>query len=47
MMSTATALTSACVKRGSGPMNAHTANVTSAMRITAGTKMLDTASASF
>ena len=38
MISTATALTSACAIRGSGPTNAQTTNVTIAAAITAGTK---------
>ena len=46
MMSTATAFTIACAIRGSGPISAHTTNVTTATPITAGTKMPDTWSAS-
>ena len=38
MISTATALTSACASRGSGPTSAQTTNVTTAIAITAGTK---------
>ena len=37
MISTATALTSACARRGSGPTTAQTANASSATAITAGT----------
>ena len=37
MMSTATALTSAWARRGSGPTTAQTTNVTTAMAMTAGT----------
>ena len=38
MMSTATALMSACAMRGSGPDEAHTMNVTTAIPTTIGTK---------
>ena len=38
MMSTATALTTACAIRGSGPTHAQTAKVNKAMAMTAGTK---------
>jgi hypothetical protein len=47
MISTATALISACASRGSGRRPAHTANVTTATPITAGTNQPATASASF
>ena len=45
MMSTATALTIAYAKRGSGPQISHAANVSIAMTTTAGTKNSDTRSA--
>ena len=37
MISTETATTSACARRGSGPTSAHTTNATTAMAMTAGT----------
>src|SRR5262245_1946974 len=46
MMSTATALTSACAMRGGGPSQAQSANVSAAARMTAGTKYAATTSAS-
>jgi hypothetical protein len=46
MISTATAFTSACASRGSGPYCDHTKNVAIAATITAGTKQLETVSAS-
>ncbi len=46
MISTATALTSACASRGSGPTDAQTAKVTAATAITAGTNQPATVSAS-
>ena len=46
MISTATALTSACASRGSGPMAAQTTKVTTATAITAGTNQAATLSAS-
>ena len=45
MISTATALTSACASRGSGPMDAQIAKVTTATAITAGTNQPATVSA--
>ena len=42
MISTATAFTSACAMRGSGPNSAHTTNVTTATSTTAGTKYAET-----
>ena len=45
MMSTDTALTSACAKRGGGPTTLHTTNVITAMSTTAGTKYEATTSA--
>ncbi len=47
MMSTAMALIRANAMAGSGPTNAHTTNVTTAMTTTAGTKYEATTSASF
>ena len=47
MIRTATALTMAWARRGSGPIQAQTANVTSATRTTAGTNQPETVSASF
>ncbi len=40
MMSTATALTSPCARRGSGPHTAHAMNVSTATSATIGTKIL-------
>ena len=45
MISTATAFTIACAKRGSGPIQTHAAKVSSAMPITAGTNQPATLSA--
>ena len=45
-ISTATAFTRACAKRGSGPAESHTTKVTMAATMTAGTKYEDTRSAS-
>ena len=45
MMRTATATTRACASRGSGPTIAHTANATTAMAMTTGTKTAATRSA--
>ncbi len=47
MISTATALTRACARRGSGPSIAHSAKVATAIAITARTKTAETRSASF
>ena len=46
MISTATALTSACARRGSGPHRLHATNATTATTTTAGTKYAATRSAS-
>ena len=46
MISTATAFTSACASRGSGPRRAQTTNVTTATAITIGTNQPETVSAS-